>query len=346
MEVISGIIQMIPECRKSPEWAELFALFLDCSRAALICRNGIICRMIFNIQRCSNRDGNGLRTTVFMKGCPLSCVWCANPESQSFHREIMESESRCIGCMACARECPAEAIKIAENGYPQIDRTRCKRCFHCADICYAGSKHVVGRSNSPDAFFREIEKDRFFFSKSGGGVTFSGGEPLAQPELLHDIAKRCHESGINVMLESCGYARYEQFEKVLQYVDAMYFDVKHIDPEVHKRITGKDNRLILRNLHQISEFGIPIVVRTPVIPGYTDEEKNISGIAELIRSIPKAEGYELLAYHSLGESKYHALGRKYELHGALTPTLERMLELVDLANRVLAGSGKVCFYLE
>lgn len=148
------------------------------------------------------------------------------------------------------------------------------------------------------------------------------------------------------MLESCGYARYEQFEKVLQYVDAMYFDVKHIDPEVHKRITGKDNRLILRNLHQISEFGIPIVVRTPVIPGYTDEEKNISGIAELIRSIPKVEGYELLAYHSLGESKYHALGRKYELHGALTPTLERMLELVDLANRVLAGSGKVCFYLE
>ena len=164
--------------------------------------------------------------------------------------------------------------------------------------------------------------------------------------LLHDIAKRCHESGINVMLESCGYARYEQFEKVLQYVDAMYFDVKHIDPEVHKRITGKDNRLILRNLHQISEFGIPIVVRTPVIPGYTDEEKNISGIAELIRSIPKVEGYELLAYHSLGESKYHALGRKYELHGTLTPTLERMLELVDLANRVLAGSGKVCFYLE
>ena len=145
--------------------------------------------MIFNVQRCSNHDGYGLRTTVFMKGCPLSCKWCANPESQSFRKEIMEAKNRCVGCMVCRDECPAGAIRPDGEGYPRIDRTACQKCFHCTEICYAGSKYIVGRKPSVDDLFREIEKDRVFFTKSGGGVTFSGGEPLAQPELLHDIAK-------------------------------------------------------------------------------------------------------------------------------------------------------------
>ena len=303
--------------------------------------------MIFNVQRCSNHDGYGLRTTVFMKGCPLSCKWCANPESQSFRKEIMEAKNRCVGCMVCRDECPAGAIRLDGEGYPRIDRTACQKCFHCTEICYAGSKYIVGREPSVDDLFREIEKDRVFFTKSGGGVTFSGGEPLAQPELLHDIAKRCHEGGIHVMLESCGHANYEMFAPALPYIDAMYFDVKHIDPEIHRQLTGADNRLILENLHKIAAFGVPIIVRTPVIPGYNDSDENIMGIAEMIRSIGRVESYELLAYHKLGESKYHALGRTYPVaEGTEPPRLERMRELVAKANSVLAGSGKICFYVE
>ena len=169
----------------------------------------------------------------------------------------------------------------------------------------------------------------------------------AQPELLHDIAKRCHEGGIHVMLESCGHANYEMFAPALPYIDAMYFDVKHIDPEIHRQLTGADNRLILENLHKIAAFGVPIIVRTPVIPGYNDSDENIMGIAEMLRSIGRVESYELLAYHKLGESKYHALGRTYPVaEGTEPPSLERMRELVAKANSVLAGSGKTCFYVE
>ena len=158
--------------------------------------------MIFNVQRCSNHDGYGLRTTVFMKGCPLSCKWCANPESQSFRKEIMEAKNRCVGCMVCRDECPAGAIRPDGEGYPRIDRTACQKCFHCTEICYAGSKYIVGREPSVDDLFREIEKDRVFFTKSGGGVTFSGGEPLAQPELLHDIAAHALPNRRYALLEN------------------------------------------------------------------------------------------------------------------------------------------------
>jgi len=311
--------------------------------------------MIFNIQRCSNRDGYGLRTTVFFKGCPLNCAWCANPESQSFNKEIMEAETRCIGCMACLQEYPAGAISTScgsgppeggeAGGYPRIQRDLCRGCFHCTDICYAGSKHVTGYDISVDDLYREIEKDRVFFSRSGGGVTFSGGEPLAQPDFLYGIAKKCHENGIHVMLESCGYAAFDRFEKALPYVDAMYFDVKHIDPEIHRAAAGFDNRLILENLRRIADHGVPIIVRTPVIPGYTDSVSNIRGIAELLLTIPGIRDYELLAYHDLGESKYRALGRDYALSGTETPSKERMFYLADQANEVFRGSGKKCFYI-
>mgnify|MGYP002546152244 CR=1 FL=1 len=166
-------------------------------------------------------------------------------------------------------------------------------------------------------------------------------------ESAYHFAKRCHEGGIHVMLESCGHANYEMFAPALPYIDAMYFDVKHIDPEIHRQLTGADNRLILENLHKIAAFGVPIIVRTPVIPGYNDSDENIMGIAEMLRSIGRVESYELLAYHKLGESKYHALGRTYPVaEGTEPPSLERMRELVAKANSVLAGSGKTCFYVE
>ena len=303
----------------------------------------IILVMIFNIQRCSNKDGYGLRTTVFFKGCPLFCKWCANPESQSFKAEVMESTNRCIGCMACVSACTSSAINLID-GFPKIDRKLCDSCHECVKICYASAKRIVGDEYSPKELFDEIKKDKVFFLKSGGGVTFSGGEPLAQPDFLYEVAKLCHNSGIHVMLESCGYGEFEKFEKALEYVDAMYFDVKHIDPIKHKQITGYSNELILENLHKIAAKGIHVIVRTPVIPGYTDQDENIKGIAKEIRDIPNVIEYELLAYHNLGESKYNALGRKYHLTGTDTPSKERMFALSEVANKVFEGEKK-CFYL-
>lgn len=296
--------------------------------------------MIFNIQKCSIHDGGGLRTLVFFKGCPLRCKWCANPESQRYDRGIMESPVRCVGCGLCRSVCPKGAIR--EDG--TIDRTLCDNCMKCTEVCYAESKKITGKDYTLDELYKEIEKDRPFYKLYGGGVTFSGGEPLTQGEYLRDIAKRCHEGGIHVMVESCGYAVYDIFKDALPYIDSMFMDVKCIDSAKHKEITGAGNELILENIRKISEFGIPITIRTPIIPGYTDDVENIEGIAEFVGSLQTVKEYELLAYHNFGEPKYKALGREYELRGLETPCDEAMRNLVKTANGVLSKYRKECFW--
>lgn len=301
--------------------------------------------MIFNIQKCSIHDGNGLRTLVFFKGCPMECLWCANPESQSYKSEIMESQTRCIGCGACQEVCPESAITFGSDGF-RIDRSLCKRCFKCTERCYAESKSVVGKDYSVEELFAEIEKDRFFYSMYGGGVTFSGGEPLTHPTFLAEIAKKCHESGINVVVESCGYGIYDEFKKALPYIDNMFLDIKHIDSNIHKSLTGKGNELIFDNIRRIAEFGIPITTRTPVVPGYNDSPENIIGISEFISTVPGITEYELLAYHNLGESKYKSLGREYALEDVSPPSDEKMRRLVKYSNRILQHYGKRCFFVK
>ena len=296
--------------------------------------------MIFNIQKCSIHDGNGLRTLVFFKGCPLRCPWCSNPESQSYQPEIMESVTRCIGCGACRSVCPNNAI--GEDF--KIDRDKCKSCFKCIDVCYAESKKIAGKSYTMSQLYREIDKDKPFYSLYGGGVTFSGGEPLTHPKELLEIAKKCKESGVHVMIESCGYGVYEEFKCILPYIDGMFMDVKIMNPEKHKACVGVDNAVILENIRRISEFGIPITIRTPIIPGYTDDEENIQAIGEFIKTLPSVKEYELLAYHNFGQPKYEALGKTYQLKDIQTPSDERMRELVKCANTVLEGSEKVCFW--
>lgn len=301
--------------------------------------------MIFNIQKCSIHDGSGLRTLVFFKGCPMKCLWCANPESQSWQAEIMELSRWCIKCGACKRSCPEAAVKLDSDEFT-IDRSLCSSCFKCTDICYAGAKRVAGRDYSVEELFTEIEKDRLFYSMYGGGVTFSGGEPLAQPAFLAEIAARCHKSGINVAIESCGYAAFDEFKDVLPYIDQMFFDIKHIDSHVHKSLTGQGNELILDNVKRIADFGVPITVRTPVIPGYNDGIDNITGISEFISAIPGVRDYELLPYHNLGESKYNSLGIPYALRGVKAPSDEKMKGLVKCANKALQVNGKNCFYVK
>lgn len=213
--------------------------------------------MIFNIQRCSIHDGNGLRTLVFLKGCPLKCLWCANPESQSYQPDIMELPARCIGCGACAKVCPEAAIRLVDGQF-KINRELCKNCFRCTERCYAESKRVVGKDYLIGEVFAEIQKDRSFYSLYGGGVTFSGGEPLTHPVFLAGIAKKCQESRINVAVESCGYGTYDQFKMALPFIDQMFMDIKHIDTEIHKSLTGKGNEVILvLDLHISPGFPSP-----------------------------------------------------------------------------------------
>lgn len=299
--------------------------------------------MIFDIQKCSIHDGSGIRTLVFFKGCPLHCLWCANPESQAYEAEVMEAPLKCIGCEKCINICPEHAVSLTEDGY-RIDRNQCCRCYACTEKCFAEARYVTGREYEIDELFKEINKDRMFYSRYGGGVTFSGGEPLSQPEYLTKIAKKCKENHINTAIESCGVGNYEQFKEALPYIDYAFLDIKHIDTKRHKELTGLGNEGILANIELIAEAGIPITVRTPVIPGYTDSDENIIGIAEFIYDLPTVEAFELLKYHQLGVPKYIALGREYPLSDVVPPEDSRMKELVRLANRTLEGSGKQCFY--
>ena len=296
--------------------------------------------MIFNIQKCSIHDGNGLRTLVFFKGCPLRCPWCANPESQLYTPEILESPIRCVGCGACKVVCPVSAIRDDFS----IDREVCTNCFACIDHCYAEAKRIAGKEYGIEELFKEIDKDRPFYAMYGGGVTFSGGEPLTHPKYLKEIARRCHTDGINVCIESCGFGDYEQFRHALPYIDAMFMDIKIIDPVKHKEVTGVSNELILENIRKICEFGIPVAIRTPVVPGYTDSVENIEGIARFVAETPGIREYELLKYHNFGEPKYRALGGEYPLKDLVPPTDEEMNELVRRANQILWESKKVCFW--
>ena len=306
-------------------------------------KNNEVLKMIFNIQKCSIHDGQGIRTNVFFKGCPLRCKWCANPESQLYTKEIMEFPRKCIACDACKEICPQEAISLTD-GEMKIDRQRCVKCFRCTEVCYAESKELIGQEITPEEIFREVNKDRFFYMQKGGGVTFSGGEPLTQPDLLAEAAALCRKNRIHTVIETCGAGNYEEFKKALPYIDAMFFDLKHMDTNVHKELTGAGNEQILDNLIKITTHGIPITIRTPVIPGYNDSEENIITVAEFIKELPHVENYELLPYHNLGESKYKALGREYELSEVEPPTEEHIITLVKSANRILKPYGKHCFY--
>lgn len=299
--------------------------------------------MIFNIQKCSIHDGEGLRTLVFFKGCPLRCPWCANPESQAYDNDITEFPSKCVGCGMCIARCPQHAIGLD----CKIDRMLCvKNCTACTDICYAEAKKYVGKDYTIEELLHEIKKDKIFYQMRGGGVTFSGGEPLTHGKYLKEIAEACQKSRIDVCIESCGYSKFESFAEALPFINSMFMDIKVFDSEKHKEITGYGNEVILDNIRRISQSGIPMTIRTPVVPGYTDTPENIRAIAEFVVTLPSVTEYELLVYHNLGESKYGALGRTYELKGTEPPTDDAIRELVKLANGILNKHGKHCFYMK
>ena len=243
---------------------------------------------VFNIQRFCVNDGPGIRTTVFLKGCPLSCVWCHNPESQRFEPEILFYKDKCTGCGRC------KCVTAADRDF----------------VCFNGAKEICGKTVSANEVTAEVLKDKPFYKNSGGGVTLSGGEPLAQYDFSLELLKKAKENGIHTAIETCGYAEKSKILEIAKYVDLFLFDCKETDPELHKEYTGFDNKIILENLKALSDAGSKIILRCPIIPGFNDRAEHFKGISETAEKFIGIEHIEIEPFHPLGESKYSALGRE------------------------------------
>lgn len=287
--------------------------------------------LIFDFQRFSVHDGPGIRTTVFLKGCPLCCQWCQNPESILNQPEITYIASNCVGCGRCLDVCPEAAISAGTGGGRLIDRNRCTLCGKCIDSCYAGALNILGRYLTVKEVMIEVERDRKFYEKSGGGVTFSGGEPTAQPEFLLALCRAAEQRRLHITLDTCCYGHWKLLEPIVQHVDLMLCDIKHMDSAVHRRLTGVPNELILDNIRRISKMGVPIYIRVPLVPGLNDSETNIRATAAFAATLPSVHHFDILPYHRLGEPKWRQLDQSYQLHGLNPPDRPHVFALADVA---------------
>lgn len=301
--------------------------------------------VVFNIQRFSTEDGPGIRTTVFAKGCPLRCRWCHNPEGLSPHPQLAWYDVRCIGARRCLAACPESALELSAGGM-RIDRDRCTACDRCSDACPSGALEIIGWRRTAEAVFAEVAKDIDFYQASGGGLTVSGGEPAMQPEFVGELLERCRAAGIPTALDTCGYAEWSVYERLLPRVDLVLFDLKIADWQRHRDATGVDTDRIFANAAAISERGADTWIRTPVIPGCTDDPENIAALAAFIRArLPSVRRWDLLPYTKLGRPKYHRLDIPYLLEEVEPPTTEEMGRLAEIAREsgvpvVLSGGGR------
>lgn len=270
--------------------------------------------IVFNIERFATEDGKGIRTVVFLKGCGLHCIWCANPESQHFKPEVIYNENLCKGCGKCILVCQQKAIQF-DNEFGYIsDRKLCTGCNNCVKACLFNARTLSGKRMTSEELISEILKDESYFIMSGGGVTFSGGEPLYQSKFIREVSLILKKRDISTLVETCGYIPVNHIEDVLDVIDAIYFDIKHMDPKVHKKLTGADNKLILDNLKYINDnFNGELSVRYPYIPGYNDDLQNIDNLVNYVKSLDRVSELVFLPYHRLGLPKYRGLGRAYEI---------------------------------
>ncbi|HEX7474758.1 MAG TPA: glycyl-radical enzyme activating protein [Dehalococcoidales bacterium] len=283
---------------------------------------------VFDIQTYSLHDGPGIRTLVFLKGCPLACVWCQNPESQHRQPEVLLYEEKCIGCSQCVPVCPSGAIQIL-NGKSHTRRNLCKGCGKCVIACPNEARTLAGRTMSAEEIFQEVKKDEIFYKRSGGGVTLSGGEPLAQAEFSSAILRLCKQAGLHTAIETSGMAAWETFKQVLDYTDLVLYDLKQKDSPAHQKCTGVPNDLIIENVKRIrQEYAIPITARIPIVPGYNADQKNIEATANfIVTELGRATKVNILAYHRLGEAKYDRLEKAGSGISITPPTGELMADL-------------------
>ena len=263
--------------------------------------------MIFDIQRFSIHDGPGIRTTVFFKGCPLNCRWCHNPESKTLRAQLSFNPERCIGCGACFQRCPRQVHTLIGEIH-HIDRQRCLACGSCTESCHAEALELVGRRVEVGEVITEVLKDRPFYETSGGGMTLSGGEPLMQIDFAFALLEHARQESLHTAVETSGYAEWKELERIRPLVDLFLYDIKETDPRKHREFTGVDNVRILDNLRELHAAGSRVVVRLPLIPGWNDSDAHFRGIAALARELPRADGFEIMPYHRLGESKLERLG--------------------------------------
>lgn len=291
--------------------------------------------VVFNIQKFSVHDGSGIRTTVFLKGCPLRCRWCCNPESQLAAPQISRRTIHCLGAEACGR-----CLSVCEHGCLTRrgdavvwNPADCVSCGKCAEVCLSGCAEMVGKRMTAAEVVEKAAEDSLFYTYSSGGLTLSGGEVLMQPRFSEAICRLANREGLHVTIETSACARYDVLLGLARYLDAAIIDVKHMDPEAHRRGTGVDNRLILENIRQLCRDmpELPLLIRTPVIPGYNDDEETIVQIARFAGQFRQAR-YELLPYHRLGEEKYGNIGRRYALHELRAPKEEHMAALRKAAS--------------
>ncbi len=291
--------------------------------------------IIFDVKRYAIHDGPGIRTTIFLKGCPLRCQWCQNPEGLELEPEVFWRENRCAeDCSACVTACPSRAVSKKGNRIV-VDKEKCDFCRICDEACVYDALEIVGREVSVGEIAEEIEKDRVFFDQSGGGVTFSGGEPLLQVDFLQSLMDEVKKSNIHVALDTSGYIPFQDLERISDQVDLFLYDLKIVDDEMHRKYTGVSNQIILENLKKLSDKKKAIHVRIPLVSGVNDDKQNIQRFAEYLRTLRNVKNISLLAYHRGGCEKYRRLQKEEPLRTFQSPSKKRMEE----AKKFLVDSG-------
>jgi pyruvate formate lyase activating enzyme len=279
---------------------------------------------VFNIQRFAVHDGPGVRTTVFLKGCPLSCWWCHNPESRTAQPEVQITAERCIQCGSCLQACEHDAVVRLADGTYSVDPLHCTRCGECTEACPTNGRKIVGEERGVDDVLDEVCLDRVFYEESGGGVTFSGGEPLAQRDFLLELLTESRARGLHTCVDTSGAAPEKTVLRVAEVADLFLYDVKMIDDTRHRLFTGAGNRTILSNLQALARRGADVWVRVPFIPGINDDRANLDALAAFVGELGRDYPVFLLPYHKIAQDKYGRLGHDYPLAGLEPPGEEQV----------------------
>jgi pyruvate formate lyase activating enzyme len=287
--------------------------------------------IVTNIQRCSTEDGPGIRTTVFFKGCPMKCLWCHNIETIDPNPVLVWYAVKCIGDQSCVRACPESALELTADGM-KIDRALCTVCGACEEACPTGAMKVMGKFWKVDDLVEELLRDKVFFATSNGGVTLSGGEATFQSDFTIQLASKLQKNGVHVALDTCGYSSEKNFRNILKHVDLVLYDLKVMDSQRHEEYTGVPIDRVLSNALALAESGKPVWIRTPVIPGHTDDEANIRAIAQfIVKNMPNVERYDLLAFNKMCTDKYTLFDLEYPLKDAELMDEATMEHLASIA---------------